>query len=48
MCTWPNDLDSKFTLFNSLFDVIKLTKNADPNKYFYYEYGIGFDKRGTF
>ena len=30
-----------------LFGAVKLTKNADPVKYSYSEYGIGFDIRGT-
>ena len=45
---WQNDLDSEFTSLNSLFGVVKLTKNSDPDKYSYSRYGIGFDARGTF
>ena len=41
------NLDSKFTLWDSLFDVVQLTKNADRNKYSYYRY-MGFDTHGTF
>ena len=33
----------KFTLGNSLFGAVKLTKNAYPDKYRYSGYGIGFD-----
>ena len=35
-------------LENSLFGAIRLTKNADIDKYKYSGYGIGFDGRGTF
>ena len=31
-----------------MFGAVKLTKNADINKYKYFGYGIGFDRRGTF
>ena len=37
------NLDNKFTLVNILFGAIKLTKNADSDKYFSAEYGIIFD-----
>ena len=33
---------------NSLFGALKLTKNADINKYGYYGYGIGFGRHGSF
>ena len=33
---------------NCLFGVVKLTKNADIDKYKYSGYGIGFDLRGSF
>ena len=36
------DLNVKFTLKYCLFEAVKLTKNADPNKYFYSGYGIRF------
>ena len=36
------------TLHNCLFGVVKLTKNADIDKYKYSGYGIGFDSRGSF
>ena len=29
-----------------MFGGINLTKNADPDKYLYSDYGIGFDTRG--
>ena len=44
---WPLNLNSKFSLLNLLFDAVKLTKNVDPDNYFYSEYGIGFDKHET-
>ena len=34
-----------FTLGGGLFGGVKLTKNADPDKYSYSDYGIGFDTR---
>ena len=37
-----------FTLENCLFGAVKLTKNADVNKYKYSGYGIGFDGKGDF
>ena len=36
------------TLQNSLFGVVKLTKNVDINKYRYSGYGIGLDRKGSF
>ena len=33
---------------NCLFGAVKLTKNADIDKYKYSGYGIGFDRRGAF
>ena len=33
------------TLKNSLFPAVKLTTNADINKYQYFGYGIGFDRK---
>ena len=44
----PLNLDSKFALLNFLFDAVTLTKNADPDKYSYSGYGIGFDTHKTF
>ena len=41
--SWSRDLDIDFTLGNCLFGGVKLTKNADPDKYSYSGYGIGFD-----
>ena len=44
----PGINNSGFTLENCLFGAVKLTKNADIDKYKYCGYGIGFDSRGTF
>ena len=40
--------NTDFTLGNCLFISVKLIKNADPNKYKYTGYGMGFDTRGEF
>ena len=40
-----NDFD--FALENCLFEAVKLTKNADIDKYKYRGYGIGLDARGS-
>ena len=37
------NLNTDFTLGNCLFGSVKLTKNADLDKYKYSGYGIGFD-----
>ena len=39
---------SSVTLENCLFGAVKLTKNADIDKYKYSGYGIGFDSKGSF
>ena len=39
------NLRRDFTLNNCLFGSVKLTKNADLDKYKYSRYGIGFDSR---
>ena len=39
---------SSFSLKNSLFGEVKITKNADISKYKYSEYGIGFNLKGSF
>ena len=36
------------TLRNFLFDAVKLTKNADFDKYRYSAYGIGLNRKGSF
>ena len=40
--------DNYATLQDALFDAVKLTKNADIDKYGYSDYGIGFDRRSRF
>ena len=42
------NLNKEFTLNNYLLGSVKLTKNADPYKYKYSLYGIGFDSRSEF
>ena len=42
------DLNTDFTLGNCLFGSVKLTKNADPDKYKYSGYDIGFDSHSGF
>ena len=46
--TGSRDLNSDFPLKDCLFGGIKLAKNADPDKYVYSGYGIGFDLRSIF
>ena len=45
---WSQDLSTKCTLKDCLFGAVKLTKNADTNKYCYSGYGIGFDSCSLF
>ena len=41
--------DSNYpTIENSLFGSVKLTKNADIDRYGCFGYGIGFDRKGFF
>ena len=42
------NLNTDFALGNCLFGSVKLTKNADLDKYKYSGYGIGFDSRSEF
>ena len=42
------DPNTCFTLGNYCFGVVKLNNNADPDKYGYIGYGIGFDSRSQF
>ena len=42
------NISSYPTLENCLFGAVKLTKNADIDKYGYSGYGIGFDRYGSF
>ena len=45
---WWQDLNAEFTLKDCLFGAVKLIKNANPNKYSYWGYGIRFDSGSTF
>ena len=45
---WLRNLNTNFTLNNCLFGSVRLTKNADPDKYKYSGYVIGFDLRSEF
>ena len=45
---WSRDLNTIFTLNNCLFGSLKLTKNADPDKYKYSGCGIRFDSPSEF
>ena len=40
--------NSDLTLKNGLFGAVTLTKNSDFEKYEYFGYRIGFNKRGSF
>ena len=42
------DLNTDLALGNCLFGYVKLTSNADPGKYKYTGYGIGFDSHSEF
>ena len=46
--TCSRDLNTNFSLGYCLFGAVKLHKNADPDKYGYSGYGIGFDARSQF
>ena len=41
-------MSSQPTPGNGLFGAVTLTKNADADKYKYFRYGIGFDRKGFF
>ena len=45
---WFRNLNTDFTLDNCLFGSLKLTKNADPDKYKYSGYGIRIESRSEF
>ena len=45
---WLRNLNTYFTLKNCLFGSVRLNKNADPDKYKYSGYGIGFNSRSEF
>ena len=44
---WPFKQSADFTLLTSLIGGVKLTKNADFDKYKYSGYVIEFNKRGS-
>ena len=46
--SWSNDLNTCFILGYCLFGAVKLIKKADPDKYNYSGYGIGFDSCSEF
>ena len=46
--SWSQDFNTDFTLKDFLFGSVKLNKNADPHKYEYSGYDIGFDLRLKF
>ena len=46
--TWSRDLNTDFTSKDWLFGAVNLTKNANPDKYFYSGYGTGFDSCSHF
>ena len=45
---WSSYWKTDFTLGNCFFGSVKLTKDADPDKYKYSSYGMGFDSRSQF
>ena len=45
---WLTNLNTDFTLKNCLFGSVKLNKNANPYKYKFSDYGLGFDSGSEF
>ena len=45
---WLRNSNLDFTSNNCLFGSVKLTKDADPDKYKYHSHNIGFDSRSEF
>ena len=45
---WSQDLNAGLTLKYCLFGAVKTIKKADPEKYYYSRYGIGFDTGSLF
>lgn len=45
---WLRDLNPDFILKDCLSGTVKLTTNADPDKYYYTEFGIGSAFRSLF
>ena len=46
--TFSQDLNTDFTRKDFLFGAVKLTSNADPDRYKYSGYGLGSDSRSEF
>ena len=46
--TWSRSLDTDFAQKDCLFGAVMFTKNADPDKYCYSGYGIGFHSCSLF
>ena len=46
--SWRPNFDTDFTLGGCLFGGVKLTENADPDKYSYCGFGIGFNICGEY
>ena len=46
--TWSQDLNADFALKDCLFGSVKITKNADTDKYSYSGYRSGFDSQLLF
>ena len=44
----PFNVGKNFTVGNFLFGTVGFTTNADPDKYKYCVYAIGFNARGSF
>ena len=45
---WSRETNTDFTLKDCLFEALKITKNADPDKHKFRCYAIGFDSRSDF
>ena len=48
LITWSRDLNTEFTLKDCFFGAVKLTKNADTDKWQYNSYHIGLDSQPAF
>ena len=48
LVAWSKDLNKDFKLVNCLFELVKLTKNTDLDKYKYSSCGIGLDLPSRF
>ena len=45
---WSRDFNTNFKVRDCLLEAVKLTKNADPDKYFHSGYGTVLDLNSTF